>query len=290
MDSHQLTGIGLRPEHFQDFTGQMPDIGWIEVHSENYFNRYGLARQVLRQLAEHYPISLHGIGLSLGSAQPLDQQHIQQLVELEHEIQPVRVSDHLSWSAVDGKHYNDLLPLPYTEEALRPMAEHILQVQEQLRRPLLIENPSSYLGFQHSVMPEWEFLQALHQMTDCRFLFDINNIYVTSANTDLDTSEYLSRFAQHPAIDEIHLAGFTRKQTDLGEVLIDTHSRPVHADVWQLYADFVQRRLAADLPIPATLIEWDLDLPQLPVLLAEASKARDILELAGELPEQLRVG
>lgn len=268
---HQMVGVGLRSPHISQVLEQQPDIGWLEVHSENYFITTSTARQQLRQIAEHYPISCHGIGLSLGSADPLDRQHLSQLKQLVDEINPIAVSDHLSWSSVDGQFFNDLLPLPYTEEALTHFCRKVEQVQDFLGRQMLIENPSSYLSFASSEIPEWEFLHQVQQRTGCGLLLDLNNIYVSAFNHGFDCGQYIAAL-DASAVKELHLAGFTVKQFEDGEIWIDTHSKPVSEPVWQLYRHWVQQH-----GLTPTLIEWDLDIPELSVLLAEADKAQTII-------------
>jgi len=271
LTQHQMVGVGLRSPHIAQVLEQKPDIGWLEVHSENYFITTSTARQQLRQIAEHYPISCHGIGLSLGSADPLDSQHLNQLKQLVDEIDPIAVSDHLSWSSVDGQFFNDLLPLPYTEEALNHFCRKVEQVQDYLGRQMLIENPSSYLSFANSAIPEWEFLHQVQQRTGCGLLLDLNNIYVSAFNHGFDCNQYIAAL-DASAVKEIHLAGFTVKQFEDGEVWIDTHSKPVSEPVWQLYRNWVQQHGRTP-----TLIEWDLNIPELSVLLEEADKARNII-------------
>ncbi|MGF1683040.1 DUF692 domain-containing protein [Photobacterium minamisatsumaniensis] len=268
----RIVGVGLRSPHIQQVLVEQPQVGWLEIHSENYFSSTSTARQQLREIANHYPISCHGIGLSLGSIDPLDPRHLMQLKQLIDEIQPIAISDHLSWSSIDGQFFNDLLPLPYTEEALNVFCQKVMQVQDYLGRPMLIENPSSYLSFNHSTIPEWEFLHQVQQRTDCGLLLDLNNIYVSGLNHGFDCDKYIAALDPN-AVKEIHLAGFTIKQVDGGEIWIDTHSQPVSEPVWQLYRRWVKQHGA----VP-TLIEWDLDIPELPILLAEARKAELIIE------------
>ncbi|WP_080175480.1 MNIO family bufferin maturase [Photobacterium toruni] len=271
--SKRPIGVGLRSPHITEMITQQPHLGWLEIHSENYFNPHSLARQQLRQLRSHYPISCHGIGLSLGSADPLNLEHLQKLKQLVTETEPFLISDHLSWSSVDGQYFNDLLPLPYTEEALTNFCGKVMQVQDVLQRQMLIENPSSYLQFQHSTIPEWEFLMAVQQRTGCGLLLDLNNIYVSSFNHSFDCQTYLA--AINPAVvQEIHLAGFIRKQQPQGEIWIDTHSQPVSDKVWRLYQQWIHCH-GSDTP---TLIEWDADIPPLAILLAEADKAQAIID------------
>ncbi|MEH0761516.1 DUF692 domain-containing protein [Vibrio sp. 16] len=268
---HNHIGVGLRTPHLDYFTHQKPALSWLEIHSENYFRPYSAARQQLRQIAQDYQISCHGIGLSLGSVARVDRTHLQQLKSLVDELEPFLVSDHLSWSENGGHHFNDLLPLPYTVEALDVFCRNVAEVQDHLQRPILIENPSSYVKFAHSTIPEWEFLAEVQRRTDCRLLLDLNNIHVSAFNHGFDTQTYLDAIpAEH--VDEIHLAGFTIKQLEKGEVWIDTHSQPVSDEVWQLYTQWLSQHGSRH-----TLIEWDLDIPQPEVLLAEAGKANDYL-------------
>lgn len=270
-----MVGLGLRSPHIHQFISDQPEIGWLEIHSENFFSTHSVARQQLRDIASLYPVSCHGVGMSLGSADKLDQQHLTQLKQLVDEVDPIAVSEHLSWSSVNGQYFNDLLPLPYTEEALNHFCLKVEQVQEALNRQLLIENPSSYLSFNHSVMPEWTFLSAVQKRTGCGLLLDLNNIYVSSFNHDFDCQVYLDAIDPQ-SVKEIHLAGFTVRQLEQGDVWIDTHSRSVSEPVWQLYRQWVHQHLS-QLGNIFTLIEWDLDIPKLDTLLGEASKAQQIL-------------
>jgi uncharacterized protein (UPF0276 family) len=265
-------GIGLRAPHYAEVLDSRPRLGWVEVHSENFFAAGGRVRWVLEQIRRDYPVSLHGVGLALGSTDPLDRRHLRKLVELVARVEPALVSEHLSWGAVGGRHHNDLLPLPYTEEALRHMVRRVSAVQEALGRELLIENVSSYLCFQTSVIPEWEFLAELVQRTGCRLLLDVNNVYVSASNHGFSADTYL-RGVPPKAVAELHLAGFSARQADGRRILIDTHDAPVAEAVWSLYA----RALAYFGPRP-TLIEWDSKLPSLSRLLAEAARAQAILE------------
>jgi uncharacterized protein (UPF0276 family) len=264
---HKHIGVGLRSPHLDFFSTQQPALSWLEIHSENYFQPYSAARQTLRQLVEHYQISCHGIGLSLGSVERVSQNHLKQLKQLVDEVQPFLVSDHLSWSENGGHYFNDLLPLPYTEEALQVFCRNVDEVQDYLQRPILIENPSSYVKFQHSTINEWDFLTEVQRRTDCRLLLDLNNIHVSAFNHGFDTKTYLDAIPAE-CVDEIHLAGFTVKQLEKGEIWIDTHSKPVSDEVWKLYEQWLSQYGSRH-----TLIEWDLDIPQPEVLLAEADKA-----------------
>ena len=265
-------GIGLRAEHYRDIVDGLPSIGWLEVHSENYFGSGGPALRYLTAIRRDYPVSLHGVGLSIGSTDPLDRRHLDRLKHLIGLIEPGLISEHLSWSQFGGTYFNDLLPLPYTEEALDHMVDRVHWVQEILGRQILIENPSSYLEFLHSTLPEWEFLTELARRSGCGLLLDVNNLFVSACNLGWDPLRYLAGI---PAgrVAEIHLAGHTRKPFDDGEILIDTHDGPACEAVWKLYAETL-RRMG---PKPA-LIEWDTNLPRFDVLLDEARRADSVLE------------
>ena len=265
-------GIGLRADHYDAVLETLPPVGWLEVHSENYFGAGGKPLDYLERSRSHYPLSLHGVGLSIGSTDPLDRRHLAQLKALIERFQPALVSEHLSWSSVGGRYLNDLLPLPYTEEALDHFSKRVMQVQDALGRQILIENPSSYLQYAASAIPEWEFLTVLAERSGCGVLLDVNNIYVSACNHGFDASAYLRAIPRH-LVREIHLAGFTVNRFAGSEILIDTHSRPVDPAVWVLYRQAVARFGA----IPA-LVEWDTDLPELAVLVAEAEHADAILE------------
>lgn len=266
-------GIGLRAPHLQRVLAERPRVPWFEMHSENFFGAGGAIHDALERVRADYPLSLHGVGLSLGSADALDSEHLATLRALVRRYQPGLVSDHICWGAIGGVHLNDLLPLPFTAEALDLMVSRVQQVQEALGREFLVENVSSYLTFRHAEMSEWEFVAELVRRAGCGLLLDVNNVYVNSINHGFDAHAYL-RAMPVAAVREIHLAGFTRK-TDLAvPLLIDSHSRPVDAEVWDLYAETL------DLlgPVP-TLIEWDQDLPELEVLLAEAGRAEVLLDV-----------
>lgn len=259
-------GIGLRVQHHGEFLRRRPPVGWVEAHSENHFARGGLQRAVLHEVRALYPLSLHGVGLSLGSADPLDRLHLRELARVVREFEPVRVSEHLAWGSVDGRFMNDLLPLPYTDEALRHTAARVRDVQDVLGRQILIENVSSYLEFNHSQMTEWEFLVALASESQCAILLDVNNVYVNAMNHGFNPHAYLN-FIPPQVVQEIHLAGHSVTRIGLHDILIDTHQSPVCDAVWNLYGAAIDRFG----PVP-TLIEWDADLPELDVLVAEAMK------------------
>jgi uncharacterized protein (UPF0276 family) len=260
-------GIGLRAEHHAAVLESLPAVGWLEVHSENHFAPAGAAHRALDRIREHYPISLHGVGLSLGSTDSMDREHLAQLRLAIERYQPALVSEHLCWGSVGGRHTNDLLPLPYTEEALRHLVSRVREAQDALGRQLLIENVSSYLAFCDSALTEWNFLAALAGESGCGILLDVNNIYVSAFNHGFDAHEYLAALPAE-AVQEIHLAGHSSRDVDGHEMLIDTHNTPVAPGVWALYEAAVAR--FGRVP---TLIEWDTDLPALEVLIAEAHQA-----------------
>ena len=260
-------GIGLRPPHYQALLAQSQDVSFMEIHSENFFGAGGPPRRYLERFREDYAISAHGVGLSLGSADKLNGQHLQKLKHLVDWLEPALVSEHLCWVGVGGRYLNDLLPIPYTEESLAHVVERVSEAQDYLGRKILVENISSYLEFTDSTIPEWEFLREVACRAGCGILLDVNNIYVNAVNHHFDPMLYLAAI---PAtyIGEIHLAGFQ----DTGEILIDTHGTAVSDPVWALYKAAIARLG----PIP-TLIEWDTDIPPLNVLMAEAEKANEIL-------------
>ncbi|AMG30688.1 DUF692 domain-containing protein [Grimontia hollisae] len=273
-------GVGLRHPHHDHFLNHSPDIGWLEIHSENFFLPHSNAFKALHELRRQYAISCHGVGLSLGSVDPVNKMHLAQLKRLVDCINPLFVSDHLSWSSVNGEYFNDLLPLPYTEEALEVFCRNVDITQDYLNRQILVENPSSYLGFSHSTIPEWEFLADVVRRTGCGLLLDLNNVHVSAFNHGFDSDTYLA--AINPEwVQEIHLAGFTIKQLDQGEIWIDTHSQPVSEPVWAMYKTWV-----AEHGPRHTLIEWDRDIPEPEVLLAEAAKADCIIKALREPVEE----
>jgi uncharacterized protein (UPF0276 family) len=262
-------GVGLRAPHVEEFLARRPDIAWLEVHPENYMADHRAFTR-LQRVREHYPLSFHGVALSLGSDGELDWQHLSRLTQLIECFEPFSVSEHLAWSATGGSHLNDLLPLPYTEEALQIVVRHVDQVQSAIRRPILIENPSSYLRFKHSTISEAEFLDAVVRRTGCGLLCDVNNIYVSAHNLGTDPEAYLKALPS-AAIHEFHLAGHSRNEIGEATVLIDDHASRVCGEVWDLYSYALKQ--IGERP---TLIEWDSDLPTLDILLGEASKAQQI--------------
>ena len=265
-------GIGLRAQHYKEVIENRPPIGWLEVHSENYFGESGAPLYYLEQARRHYPLSLHGVGLSLGSTDELNWSHLHKLKALIARFEPGLVSEHLCWSSVNGRYLNDLLPLPYTEEALSHVTDRIRRVQDFLGRRILIENLSSYLQYTHSTIPEWEFIAEVARKSDCDILLDVNNVYVSSVNHRFDPQRYLEAIPPSK-VREIHLAGYTVNRYPEGEVLIDSHGARVFDDVWVLY-----RQAVKQLGAVPTLIEWDTDIPALDVLVDEAHKADRVLE------------
>jgi uncharacterized protein (UPF0276 family) len=261
-------GIGLRSPHMRHVRTEQPPVPWFEVHSENFFADGGPAIAALLTIRADYPLSLHGVGMSLGSADPLDGAHLAKLRRLVDQVEPALVSEHLCWSGIGGRHFNDLLPLPYTEEALAHVVTRVRQIQDSLGRELLVENVSTYLAFAEATIPEWEFVAAVAGRTGCKLLLDVNNIHVNAVNHGFDPDRYLAAIPGS-AVAEIHLAGFDAS----GSCLIDTHGAPVAPAVWQLYA----RAITRYGPRP-TLIEWDLDIPDFTVLQKEAATAQAILD------------
>lgn len=261
-------GIGLRAPHYREVLRDLPALDFLEVHSENFFHAGGAALATLEAARVHYPLSLHGVGLSLGSADGLRLPHLEKLAALVERFEPALVSEHMAWAAVDGLHLADLLPLPTTREALATMAGHVDAIQTRLRRPILIENISSYLRFRDAELSDLEFLAELARRTGCGVLLDVNNLYVNAINHGFDALAELQRLPA-ACVGEIHLAGHS--ETPLG--LIDTHGTPVCEDVWQLY-----RAAIAHCGVVPTLIERDTDIPPLAELLAEADQARQLMQ------------
>lgn len=260
-------GIGLRFQHHRAMLGERPRIGWLEIHAENYMGG-GRPLEYLTALRSDYPVSLHGVGLSLGSAEHLDRAHLDRARALIERIEPGLVSEHLSWSITGEIYLADLLPLPMTEEALLLVCDRVDEVQGRFGRSILLENPSSCLRYRHSSIPEWEFLAAVAKRTDCGLLCDVNNIHVSACNHGFDAIAYLEAL---PAdrIGEIHLAGHSVKTLESGRVLrIDDHGSPVASEVWALY----EAALARFGRVP-TLLEWDTNVPPLKILLDEAAAA-----------------
>ena len=261
-------GIGLRTPHVRQVLAERPAVPWLEIHSENYYVDGGPALAVLDRIRADYPLSLHGVGMSLGSTDPLDRAHLAKLARLIERTEPALVSEHLCWSGVGGRVLNDLLPLPHTEESLAHVCARVAEVQDFLGRIILVENVSTYLAFADATIPEWEFVAAVARRTGCKILCDVNNIYVNAINHGFDADAYLAAMPRE-AVAEIHLAGFEATTT----CLIDSHGAPVAPPVWALY-----RRAVALFGKVPTLIEWDTDIPALATLLSEAATAQTILD------------
>ncbi|MEO8807523.1 MAG: DUF692 domain-containing protein [Burkholderiaceae bacterium] len=271
--SDRSVGIGLRQPHYREVFERRPALGFVEVHSENFFLDGGASMHALERARAAYPISLHGVGLSLGSADALAQSHLAKLKRLVDRVEPALVSEHLSWSGLGARHFNDLLPMPHTREVLALLAERVDRVQSTLKRPILIENVSTYVEFRDSDMTETTLLNELARRTGCGILFDVNNLYVNGMNFGFDPMARLAELSP-AAIGEMHLAGHTLADG----CLIDTHGARVCSEVWALY-DEACRRFG---PKP-TLIEWDTDLPALDVLLGEAATASSVARRAAEV-------
>ncbi|MEJ1995668.1 MAG: DUF692 domain-containing protein [Limibacillus sp.] len=269
------TGVSFKAEHFQAIRSETPAAGWFEVHAENYMGAGGPPHAQLEAIRRDYPLSLHGVGLSLGGTDPLDREHMLRFKALCERYQPWMVSEHLAWTRHGGEFFNDLLPLPYTEETLDRVAGRIQQFQDVLGRQVLIENPSLYIGFEDSALEETAFLRALAKRSGCGLLLDLNNLVVSATNRGYEAADYLSAFPL-PLVGEIHLAGHASETLPSGRpLLIDAHDRPAGNAVWSLFA-----ALRAEGHEAPALVEWDNDLPDWPVLLAEAQKADRIAEEA----------
>ena len=266
-------GVGYKPQHFADLMQDAGSVRWLEIHAENYMGAGGRPHAQLRHLAERFPISVHGVGLSIGGEAPLDPDHLMRLKALCDMLQPARFSEHLAWSTHEGAFLNDLLPLPYTEATLARVADHIDEVQEVLGRRMLLENPSSYLAFAESRMAEVDFLREIAHRTGCGLLLDVNNVEVSAVNLGFSARDYLAAFPMD-LVGEIHLGGHAEDADETGaRLLIDSHGTEVSDPVWRLFAE----TMAAAGPRPV-LIEWDNDVPEWSVLAAEAARAAAILE------------
>jgi uncharacterized protein (UPF0276 family) len=266
-------GIGLRFSHIDQILNERPAIPWLEVLSDNYLVEGSVQQDYLLEVAEYYPLVMHGVGLSLGSVDPLNMNYLQRLKALADKIDPAWISDHLCWSAVHGVHTHDLIPLPYTQSTIEHVAARIRQVQDFLGREVIIENVSSYLQYKDSVMTEWEFISEVVEKADCGLLLDINNIYVSARNHDFEPETYLYG-VPGGRVRQLHLAGFE----DRGTHLLDTHGYPISEPVWALYEKALQK-----LGAVPTLIEWDNNIPSLEILLAEADKATVMLNQASRV-------
>jgi len=276
-------GIGLRSVHFDHILKNNPPIDWFEVLSENYLDTGGRPLHVLEQVAERYPVVLHGVSLSVGSTDPVNFEYLGKLKALANRIKSHWISDHLCWTGVTGLNTHDLLPMPYTDQALRHTIERVKIIQDFLERPIALENASTYLEFAASTWPESEFLTATAEQADCGILLDVNNVYVSSFNHGFDPEEYIDRIPRDRVV-QMHLAGHTNKGTHI----LDTHSDYVIETVWKLYR-YAHRRLGG----VATLLEWDANIPEFDVVHGEALKARKFREQEdsrAEAPEQNEVG
>lgn len=256
-------GIGLRAPHYTEVLNTLPKLGWVEVHNENFFGG-GAPLHTLLKVREHYPVSLHGVGMGLASPAPLNENHLSALQQLCNAVQPAAISEHLCWNAADGLVINDLLPFPYTKEALQHVAQRVERIQDTLNRQLLVENLSSYLTFSHSEMTEGEFLADLTQRTGCGILFDVENLYVNVRNLGVDADAFIKAIPAN-SVKEYHLAGYSMRDG----CLVDTHDHPVYPEVWDLYETVLQQ-----IGPRPTLIEWDSDIPALAVLMSEAQQAQ----------------
>ncbi len=265
-------GLGFKPEHFATIQQTRPSLGFFEVHAENYMGDGGRPHAQLAALRADYALSLHGVGLSIGGADPLDCDHLARLRRLIDRYQPESFSEHLAWSSHGGEFLNDLLPLPYTDETLALVSAHIDEVQQALGRRMLLENPSTYLEFSQSTWAETDFLREIARRTGCGLLLDINNVFVACTNRREDPRAYLADFPLH-LVGEIHLGGHDAELLPTGSLLIDAHGSPVADPVWALFAEVLDR--TGPLPV---LIEWDNDLPDFPVLLSEARAAQSLID------------
>ena len=266
-------GVGYKPQHFAAIMADPGPIGWLEIHAENYMGDGGRPLAQLRHLAAQFPISVHGVGLSIGGADALDRDHLARLRHLCDWLNPASFSEHLAWSTHDGTYLNDLLPLPYTDATLARVCDHVDQVQAALGRRMLLENPSSYLAFAETTMSEVGFLTAIAGRTGCGLLLDVNNVYISAINQRVDPMATINAFPLD-LVGEVHLGGHDQDRAEDGAILlIDSHARPVVDPVWALYAAVIAKGGARP-----TLIEWDNDVPEWPVLAAEAALAARVLE------------
>ncbi len=267
-------GIGLKSQHYSQVLAEKPDVSYFEIHAENYMVGGGAHHRYLAEIANHYPLSVHGVGLSLGSADGIDADHLERLAKVIERYKPALVSEHLAWSVNDGTYFNDLLPLPYTDESLAIVADNISKTQDRIGRQLLIENPSSYMAFDSSDMSELDFLIKLTELTGCGLLVDVNNIYVSASNNDWSAEDYIKNIPGG-SVGEIHLAGHSERAID-GELLrIDDHGSTVCDAVWMLYS-----RLIQSIGMRPTLIEWDNNIPDLSLWVEQAVVAKKVAQLA----------
>lgn len=287
MDIHNLPnlglGLGLRGAHFDHIIQHRPKVDWFEVISENFMDSHGRPRHVLREISEHYPVVMHGVSMSIGSTDPLNFEYLKRLKELADEIQPAWVSDHLCWTGVLTINSHDLLPVPLNDESLSHICKRINVVQDYLERPIVLENPSTYLTFEHSTMDEWMFLKLMSEETNCGLLLDVNNVYVSSFNNDFDPVEYVNNIPPDRIV-QMHLAGHQH----CGDYIVDTHDREVTDHVWELFRIMWQRTGGV-----STLLEWDGNIPAFDIYHNEMLKAKEYMSgdsqfelLAPEFVEQ----
>lgn len=267
-------GVGLKPQHYDSITIAQPQVAWFEIHPENYFAKGGLTHQALSRIREDFPLSMHGVGMSLGSEDGLDNKHLQQIKSLLDQYNPALFSEHLSWSRYQQYYSNDLLPIPYTDEALAVFKDNVNSAQETLNRQILIENPSSYFMLQNNDYTEWDFLVTLCRQTGAGILLDINNIYVSAINHGFDAQQYIESIPAE-LVGEIHLAGHAEEQHSFGRLLIDDHGSEVKQSVWELYSMVIE-----SIGAKPTLIEWDTNIPEWSRLVQEARQAELILQQA----------
>ena len=261
-------GLGLRNQHFEHILEKSPEVDWFEVISENFMDSHGRPRHILKQIAERYPVVMHGVSMSIGSTDPLDFDYLKSLKTLADEVKPAWISDHLCWTGVLTTNSHDLLPLPLNEESLKHVSDRINQIQDYLERPLIVENPSTYASFKNSTIPEWEFLKLMTEETDCGLLLDVNNVYVSSFNNDFDPVAYIKGLP-HDKIVQMHLAG----HQNCGNYIVDTHDREVTNHVWKLFQMTYQ--LAPEASI---LLEWDGNIPTFDVYHSELLKSKKYMD------------
>ena len=266
-------GVGLKADHYRHILETTPDIGWFEIHPENYMGAGGPPHNYLSKIRELYALSVHGVGLSIGGTEPPDKQHLSRLKRIIDRYEPQSFSEHLAWSSHQGRYFNDLLAVPYTSETLQTVCDHIDEIQTNLGRSMLLENPATYISFENNMMDEIEFLTTIARTTGCGLLLDVNNVFVSCTNHQLDASDYIKRFP-HQYVGEIHLAGHGADEDDVGaKILIDAHDREVCEEVWDLYDLALESGNAAP-----TLIEWDNDIPSWQILFAQAQAAERRLQ------------
>jgi uncharacterized protein (UPF0276 family) len=267
-------GVGLRNKHFNYLLHNPAQVDWFEIISENFMDDFGFARHVLMHVRKQVPVVMHGVSLSVGSTDPINFKYLEKLKALAEAIEPEWISDHLCWTGVAYTNTHDLLPMPMTQESLTHVCERVMRIQDYLKRPLILENPSTYLQFKASTISEWGFLSSLATTTGCGLLLDVNNVFVSATNHGFDSANYINNLP-HQHIVQMHIAG----PTDCGDLLIDTHDQPVPSEVWKLYAQAQQ--LTGGV---STLLEWDAKIPDYPDLLTELYKAREALK--GNIPVQ----